>query len=79
MRIYARLDRIALGNFGDARPVGEGLTELRIHFGPGYRLYCMQHEMRIVVMLCGGDKSSQPRNIEQAKIIAKKWKEQRHD
>ena len=79
MRIYARLDRIALGNFGDARPVGEGLTELRIHFGPGYRLYCMQHEMRIVVMLCGGNKSSQPRNIEQAKIIAKKWKEQRHD
>lgn len=73
MRIHARLDRVALGNFGDAQPVGDGITELRIHCGPGYRLYCMQRGMRIVVMLCGGDKSSQTRDIEQAKIIAQHW------
>ena len=75
MRIHARLDRLALGNYGDVRPVGEGLSELRIHYGPGYRLYCMQRGMRIVVMLCGGKKSSQERDIEQAKIIAKDWRD----
>jgi putative addiction module killer protein len=66
MRIHARLDRLALGNYGDVRPVGEGLSELRIHYGPGYR---------VVVMLCGGNKSSQERDIEQAKIIAKDWRD----
>ena len=75
VRIHARLDRLALGNYGDVRPVGEGLSELRIHYGPGYRLYCMQRGMRIVVMLCGGNKSSQERDIEQAKIIAKDWRD----
>lgn len=75
MRIIARLDRIALGNFGDAQPVGGGLTELRIHYGPGYRLYCMQRGMRLVVILCGGDKSSQSRDIEQAKLIAQDWRD----
>jgi len=75
MRIHARLDRVALGNFGDAEPIGEGLSELRIHHGPGYRLYCMQRGMRVVVMLCGGDKSSQARDIEQAKRIAQEWRD----
>ncbi|MFZ2854545.1 MAG: type II toxin-antitoxin system RelE/ParE family toxin [Rhodocyclaceae bacterium] len=76
MRVLARLDRIAVGNFGDAQPVGDGISELRIHYGPGYRrLYCRQYGMRVVVMLCGGDKSSQPLDIERAKIIAKDWKE----
>lgn len=75
MRVLARLDRIALGNFGDAQPVGDGISELRIHYGPGYRLYYRQYGMRVVVMLCGGDKSSQPLDIERAKIIAKDWKE----
>lgn len=75
MRILARLDRVALGNFGDAQPVGEGISELRIHYGSGYRLYCMQRGLRVVVMLCGGDKSSQSRDIEQAKAIARDWKE----
>ncbi|MGW8157688.1 MAG: type II toxin-antitoxin system RelE/ParE family toxin [Desulfoprunum sp.] len=75
MRIHARLDRLVLGNYGDVHPIGEGLSELRIHYGPGYRLYCMQRGMRIVVMLCGGDKSSQERDIEQAKIIAKDWRD----
>ena len=74
MRIYVRLDRLSLGNFGDAGPIGEGLSELRIHYGPGYRLYYIQRDTR-VVMLCGGDKSSQPRDIEKAKIIAKEWKD----
>ncbi len=75
MRILARLDRVAMGNFGDTQPVGGGLTELRIHHGPGYRLYCMQRGMRLVVMLCGGDKSSQSRDIERAKIIAQDWRD----
>ena len=75
MRILARLDRVALGNFGDAQPVGDGISELRIHSGPGYRLYSLRSGMRVVVMLCGGDKSSQARDIEQAKSIAKDWKD----
>jgi putative addiction module killer protein len=74
MRVYVRLDRLSLGNFGDVGPIGEGLSELRIHYGPGYRLYYIQRDTR-VVMLCGGDKSSQPRDIEKAKIIAKEWKD----
>jgi putative addiction module killer protein len=74
MRIHARLDRVSLGNFGDAAPIAEGLSELRVHCGPGYRLYYLQCEMR-VVMLCGGDKSSQPRDIEKAKIIAREWRD----
>lgn len=75
MRIHARLDRLVLGNYGDVQPIGEGLSELRIHYGPGYRLYCMQRDLRIIVMLCGGNKSSQERDIEQAKIIAKDWRD----
>lgn len=78
MRIHARLDRVAMGNFGDVQPIGNGLSELRIHHGPGYRLYCMQRGMQVVVMLCGGDKSSQARDIEQAKRIAQEWEEQNH-
>ncbi len=74
MRILVRLDRAMFGNFGDTEPVGEGLSELRIHYGPGYRLYYLQRDMR-VVMLCGGDKASQQRDIEKAKKIAKKMEE----
>jgi len=75
MRIHVRLDRVALGNLGDVYPVGDGLSELRIHYGPGYRLYCMLRGVSVVVMLCGGDKSTQTRDIELAKIIAKDWRE----
>jgi len=78
VRIYAKLDRVVLGNLGDIRPIGKGLSELRIHYGPGYRLYCMQHELNTLVMLCGGDKSSQTWDIEQARTIAKEWKELKH-
>ena len=66
---------MVIGNLGDVYPVGDGLSELRIHYGPGYRLYCMLRGVSVVVMLCGGDKSTQTRDIELAKIIAKDWRE----
>lgn len=70
-KIAARLARLELGNFGDAEPVGEGVTELRIHFGPGYRVYVVQRGEVLVVVLCGGDKSSQDRDIKRAKEMAR--------
>lgn len=70
-KIAARLARLELGNFGDAEPVGEGVTELRIHFGPGYRVYVVQRGEVLVVALCGGDKSSQDRDIRRAKEMAR--------
>ncbi|QTR52105.1 type II toxin-antitoxin system RelE/ParE family toxin [Thiothrix unzii] len=73
-RIYARLDRMADGNFGDAEPIGEGMSEARIHYGPGYRLYFMQRGQALVVLLCGGDKSTQQRDIQRAKVVADLWK-----
>jgi putative addiction module killer protein len=73
-RVYARLDRMAEGNFGDVEPIGEGLSETRIHYGPGYRLYFMQRGQALVVLLCGGDKATQPRDIQRAKVIADVWK-----
>ncbi|WP_428406207.1 type II toxin-antitoxin system RelE/ParE family toxin [Methylocystis sp.] len=69
-KIVARIDRLALGNPGDVAPVGEGVSELRIHFGPGYRVYFVRREKTIVVLLCGGDKGSQERDIAQAKSLA---------
>jgi putative addiction module killer protein len=72
-RIHARIDRMADCNFGDAKPVGEGISEARIHYGPGYRLYFMQQGQTLVVLLCGGDKSTQQRDIKQAKVIAELW------
>ncbi len=74
-RIHIRLDRMRNGNFGDVKPIGESLSEARIHYGAGYRVYFMQRERQIVVLLCGGDKRTQSRDIERAKIIAKQWKE----
>ena len=68
--IASRIDRLALGNAGDAAPVGEGVSELRLHYGPGYRVYYMQHGEVLIVLLCGGDKSSQQRDIKQAKALA---------
>lgn len=70
-KIAARLARLELGNFGDAEPVGEGVSELRIHYGPGYRAYLVQRGEVLVVMLCGGDKSSQDRDIRRAKAMAR--------
>ena len=70
-RIAKRIDRIADGNFGDAKSVGDGVSELRFAFGPGYRVYYVQRGDVVVILLCGGDKSSQERDIERAKVMAK--------
>ena len=72
-RINARLRNVSLGNVGDARPVGGGLFEMRVHHGPGYRLYFLR-ESATVVLLCGGDKGSQQRDIERAGRLAKDWR-----
>ena len=74
-RIGARLDPLALGNFGDAAPIGSGIFELRIDYGPGYRVHCLRRGEQRVVLLCGGDKSSQVRDITRAKALAEEWKE----
>ena len=70
-RIAERLGRLALGNPRDVKPVGEGLSELRIDFGPGYRVYYIQRGVVLIVVLCSGDKSSQDRDIVRAKALAK--------
>jgi putative addiction module killer protein len=69
-RIAARIDRLKLGNPGDVKSVGGGVSELRIDYGPGYRLYFRRVGQEIVVLLCGGDKSTQDRDIERAKVLA---------
>lgn len=70
-RILTRLESLRLGNFGDTKAVGGGIRELRIHTGPGYRLYYIQQEKLVLILLCGGDKSSQDRDISRAKRMAK--------
>ncbi len=73
-RIEARLARVAVGNFGDAEPVGEGVMELRIDWGPGYRVYFARVGQMIVLLLCGGDKRTQRRDINRAKECFKDYK-----
>ncbi|KNC94033.1 type II toxin-antitoxin system RelE/ParE family toxin [Trabulsiella odontotermitis] len=70
-RIQARIDRAEGGNFGDCEPVGEGVSEMRIHYGPGYRVYFVQQGMEIVVLLAGGDKSTQSKDIKAALELAR--------
>lgn len=70
-RIVSRIDRLSLGNFGDVRPVGDGVSELRVHYGPGYRVYLVQRGD--VILLCGGDKATQGQDIGRAKAIAKEF------
>lgn len=70
-KIAARLNRMSEGNFGDCAPVGEGVSELRIHYGPGYRVYFVRRGSIVVVVLGGGDKSTQARDIELAKSLEK--------
>ena len=74
-RIEALLDRLVDGNFGDCKPVGEGISEIRLHFGAGYRIYFGEVENTIVLLLCGGDKSSQTRDIKRAKTYWHEYKE----
>lgn len=71
-RILARVKRLEQGHFGDCEPVGDGIRELRMFFGPGYRVYFGEHGDKVVVLLCGGDKGSQSKDIEQAKAY---WEE----
>lgn len=71
MRIQARIDRAEDGNFGDCEPVGEGVSEMRVHDGPGYRVYFIQRGLEIVILLAGGDKSTQQNDIKAAINIAR--------
>jgi putative addiction module killer protein len=74
-RINARIRRLSLGNPGDVRPVGSGVSELRVDYGPGYRVYFLQRGDILAVLLCGGDKRTQDVDIKRAIEIAKHWKE----
>jgi putative addiction module killer protein len=69
--VARRVRRLALGNPGDVKPVGEGVSELRIHYGPGYRVYFMQRGIELIVLLCGGDKGGQAKDIASALRLAK--------
>ena len=75
LRIRARIERLSNGNPGDAKSVGHGIREMRVDYGPGYRVYFLQRGEVLIVLLCGGDKSSQDRDIVQAKSIAQRWEE----
>jgi putative addiction module killer protein len=74
--IASRLDRLAFGNAGDVKPVGQGISELRIDRGPGYRVYYVRRGETIIILLCGGDKSSQAKDIKTAKRLAAEWREE---
>ncbi len=70
-RVQARIDRLKFGHFGDVAPVGEGVRELRIFYGPGYRVYFVQRGLMLVILLSGGDKSTQSSDIVKAKKLAR--------
>ena len=70
MQIVRRISRVAAGNFGDAKSVGGAVNELRIDHGPGYRVYCTRRGKAVVILLCGGDKRTQSKDIRKAKEIA---------
>ncbi|MFY9148900.1 MAG: type II toxin-antitoxin system RelE/ParE family toxin [Smithellaceae bacterium] len=70
-RIQARIERLAMGNPGDVKPVGKGVSEMRIDHGPGYRVYYIKHERTVIVLLAGGDKKSQAKDIKTALRLAR--------
>jgi putative addiction module killer protein len=74
-QIQARMVRVAAGNFGDCKPLRDGVQELRIDYGPGYRVYLSRQGPVLVLLLCGGDKADQSRDIERAIEYLKDWKE----
>ncbi|MGO1590749.1 MAG: type II toxin-antitoxin system RelE/ParE family toxin [Ancrocorticia sp.] len=73
-RIVLRLERLTLGNFGQVAPIGSGLFELKIDTGPGYRIYGLQHGETLILLLCGGDKSTQKKDIARAHQLAEEWR-----
>lgn len=73
-RVQVRIDRLADGNPGDVKPVGSGVSELRISYGPGYRVYYIKKGEILVVLLCGGEKASQSKDIDTAQRIATEWR-----
>ena len=73
--IAARINRLANGLAGDVQPVGEGVSELRIHHGPGYRIYFQLRGTLLIILLCGGKKDTQAKDIETAKRLAEDWSE----
>jgi putative addiction module killer protein len=74
--IDRRVNRLQKGNAGDCAPIGDGLSEMRIHYGPGYRVYFDDTGPEIIILLCAGDKSTQQTDIEKAKKLAQEEKEQ---
>jgi putative addiction module killer protein len=72
--IASRITRLAYGHTGDAKPIGQGLSELRIHYGPGYRIYFQRRGDTVILLLCGGAKSTQEKDIETAKHLAEEWR-----
>lgn len=74
-RVQARIERLAAGNPGDVGPVGEGVSELRIDYGPGYRVYYKRYKRELIILLAGGDKSSQAKDIKAAQRLARNLSE----
>lgn len=79
LRILERIDRLAHGNPGDAKSVGQGVLELRLTYGPGYRVYYATQGDRVVLLLCAGDKSMQQQDIERAHQLAAEWRSEEED
>lgn len=79
IKVIRQVDRMELGNFGDAKPVGEGVSETRIDYGPGYRIYHAKVGNKVIILLSGGDKSTQNRDIKTAKVFLADYKKGRYD
>ncbi|MER6939971.1 type II toxin-antitoxin system RelE/ParE family toxin [Nocardioides sp. NPDC127514] len=73
LRIVERVDRLARGNPGDVKPVGHGISEMRLAYGPGYRVYYLRDGEKLILLLCGGDKSTQSEDIAVAHFLADEW------